>query len=99
MFWHGVPAIRKEIALSMIEQFSITQRQASEKLGVTPAAICQYLSQKRGRTVIADADLKIAIASAARRIYEDIEVAGFETCRICAMCAARGISFQDKGDG
>ena len=51
MIWNGLPMIRREIAESMINNFGLTQKEAAEKLGVTPAAICQYLSKKRGNTI------------------------------------------------
>ena len=49
MMWNGLPVIRKEIAESMINDYGLTQKETAEKLGLTPAAICQYVSRKRGR--------------------------------------------------
>ena len=52
MMWNGLPVIRKEIAESMINNFGLNQKEAAKKLGVTPAAVCQYLSKKRGKIKI-----------------------------------------------
>ena len=49
IMWNGLPVIRKEIAESMINNFGLNQKEAAEKLGVTPAAVCQYISKKRGK--------------------------------------------------
>jgi len=49
MKWNGLPVIRREIAESMINKFGLSQKEAALKLGVTPAAVCQYISKKRGK--------------------------------------------------
>ena len=54
MMWNGLPVIRKEIAESMINDFGLSQKDTAEKLGITPAAVCQYVSRKRGRINIVD---------------------------------------------
>ncbi len=95
MLWDGLPVIRKELATSLIQQFDINQRDVAEKLGVTPAAVCQYLSNKRGRAVIADNDVRLEIAIAAQRIQEDDEVVVTETCRICRLCAVKKVFSED----
>jgi len=43
MIWEGLPFIRKELAKSLIYNFGLCQREAAELLGLTPAAVCQYL--------------------------------------------------------
>ena len=57
MFWNGIPVIRKEIAESMTKNFGLNQKETAEKLGITPAAVSQYLSKKRGKTKIIDQDI------------------------------------------
>ena len=54
MMWSGLPVIRKEIAESMIINYGLSQKEAANKLGVTPAAVCQYVSKKRGKIKIID---------------------------------------------
>ena len=49
MMWNGLPVIRREIAESMINKYGLNQKEAAKKLGVTPAAVCQYVSKKRGK--------------------------------------------------
>ena len=86
MMWNGIPAIRKELAETMIKQFGLSQREAAEKLGLTPAAVCQYLSKKRGKNDILDQTIIKEITISAQRIIKndgtDIVI---ETCRICRL--------------
>lgn len=86
IIWNGLPVIRKEIANCMINKFDLTQREAAEKLGVTPAAICQYVSNKRGNHEIKDETIIKEICTSTKRIINEgngcvIE----ETCRICRI--------------
>ena len=84
--WNGLPVIRKEIAESMISDFGLSQKETAEKLGITPAAVCQYLSKKRGRSDIADEIILTEIKLSAKNIIDNGN--GYiisETCRICKL--------------
>ena len=86
MMWSGLPVIRKEIAGSMIKDFGLSQKEAAEQLGITPAAVCQYISNKRGRINISDEDLLKEIRISAGNIIENESGSIIsETCRICKL--------------
>ena len=86
MMWNGLPVIRREIAESMINNFGLTQKETAEKLGVTPAAVCQYVSRKRGRLEIKDETILLEIKVSAERIINKGNGNVIpETCRICKM--------------
>lgn len=91
MMWNGLPVIRKEIAESMITNFGLNQKEAANKLGLTPAAVCQYVSKKRGKVQITDEGLKKEINISAERIIQNngknVKV---ETCRICRIMKSNG---------
>jgi len=92
MMWNGLPVIRKEIAESMITNFGLSQKEAAEKLGVTPAAVCQYLSKKRGKIKIVDSHILNEINKSAERIIENKgNMIVPETCRICRILIDKGI--------
>ena len=92
MMWNGLPVIRKEIAESMIKKHNLNQKEAAAKLGVTPAAVCQYLSKKRGKIKIVDPLILNEINKSAQRIIENKETMIVpETCRICKILIAKGI--------
>jgi len=92
MMWNGLPVIRKEIAESMINNFGLNQKEAAKKLGVTPAAVCQYISKKRGKIKIVDGDILKEINKSAEIIiqHEDGMVVS-ETCRICKILISKGV--------
>lgn len=94
IIWKGLPAIRKEIAESMIKDFGLNQREAAIKLGITPSAVCQYLSNKRGHIVINDESLLEEINNAAKTIIDNEDVVVSETCRICKILKSKKMFFK-----
>ena len=92
MMWNGLPVIRKEIATCMINNFGLSQKEAAEKLGLTPAAVCQYISKKRGKIDIVDNTVNKEINESAERIIQnDTSSVIPETCRICKIMRNNGI--------
>jgi predicted transcriptional regulator len=92
MMWNGLPVIRKEIAESMINDYGLNQKETAEKLGITPAAVCQYIARKRGRFDIADKGLLKEIkVSAETIIHKGNGHVISETCRICKLIRASGV--------
>jgi predicted transcriptional regulator len=84
--WNGLPVIRKEIAVSMINDYGLNQRQTAEKLDITPAAVCQYLSKKRGRPHIFNEKILYEIKLSAKKIIDNGDRSIIpETCRICTL--------------
>jgi len=91
MIWNGLPVIKKEISKCIISKFGLTQRKTAKLLGVTPASICQYMSNKRGRIEILDKKIIIEINISAKRIIQDGESAVIpEICRICKIIRSNG---------
>ena len=92
MMWNGLPVIRREIASSMINEYRLNQKQTAEKLGVTPAAISQYISGKRGKVKIIDEKILREINLSAKKIIDKGENAVIgETCRICKIMRTSGL--------
>jgi predicted transcriptional regulator len=90
--WDGLPALRKELAKNLVEKFGISQKEAAEKLGLTPAAVCQYLSKKRGRLAIVDEKILHEVTISAVKIIEEGEpVVSGELCRLCMIIRKNGI--------
>lgn len=86
MMWNGLPVIRKEIAESMITDYGLSQKETAEKLGITPAAVCQYLSKKRGKSDIMDVIILNEIKLSAKNIIDNGNGSVIsETCRICKL--------------
>jgi predicted transcriptional regulator len=92
MKWNGLPCIRKEIANSMINNFGLTQKETANKLGLTPAAICQYITKKRGKIKINNEKIIREINASAKNIINNGEKSIIkETCRICRLMRTEGI--------
>ena len=86
MMWNGLPVIRKEIAESMIHDFGLSQKETARRLGITPAAVCQYVSRKRGRINIVDELILQEIKTSAQSIIDNGRGSVIsETCRICKI--------------
>jgi len=80
--WYILPAVRKAIVLEMTKKHKLKQKQAAEKLGVTEAAVSQYISGKRGYDVVFDKKTRNIIKKSAKRICEGANVIS-ELNRIC----------------
>lgn len=89
ILWKALPAIRKEIAARLIEDFGLNQKETAEKLGITPAAVCQYLSKKRGHFEITNKTIQTEIKISAERIIKEETAIIPETCRICQLLRQR----------
>jgi len=95
LIWNGLPVIRREIAECMINDYGLSQKETAQKLGLTPAAVCQYLSKKRGKVDISDKKLLQEIKISAKRIVKDGDkIVISETCRICKIMKANGCLFK-----
>ncbi len=67
--WFVLPAIRRELAKSLVG-YGLAQKEVAEKLGVTEAAISQYLNSKRAKEVEFDQELNKRIKESAKRIVD-----------------------------
>ena len=86
IIWQILPAIRKEFSKSLMKNYGLNQRQIAEILEISPAAVCQYFSNKRGELNIENEKILNEIDESARIIFEDgsAKLIG-ETCRICKL--------------
>jgi uncharacterized protein len=60
--WYIIPAIRKELARLLTKKYGLSYERAGDVLGVSKAAVSQYLSNKRAN--------KVKLNSKARREIE-----------------------------
>jgi predicted transcriptional regulator len=91
MHWTGLPFIRKELTKIMVHHFGLTQRETAGKMGLTPAAVCQYLHNKRSKINIRDAAILLEIRRSASEIINNGETSvHLETCRLCKMLREKG---------
>lgn len=92
LLWNLLPAVRNEIARSMVTDFGLTQKETAAKLEITPAAVCMYLSNKRGNIRIRDKKIINEIQVSAENIIKDENIDLIkETCRLCKIIKSRGV--------
>jgi predicted transcriptional regulator len=83
--WYILPQIRADIAKELVKA-GMSQKEAADKLGVTPAAVSQYISKKRAGKMRLPKDYKSLIEGA----IEDIKASNSEeaiSVTICKCCA------------
>jgi predicted transcriptional regulator len=98
IIWNVLPAIRKEFVKSLIKNYSLSQKQISEIIKLTPAAISQYLSDKRGGIEITDKNILNEIDKSVRNIYKNgSSQLPIETCRICNLLKTSNIISKKLG--
>ncbi len=86
IIWDHLPIIRKELAISLMKNFFLNQKETATLLDLTPATICQYLSHKRGVANIADENILTEIDKSAKIIItKGSKVVVNEICRICQL--------------
>ncbi len=80
--WQVLPAVRKEMTRYLVNDKHIARKDVSKKLGITEAAVCQYLKSKRGSTYKFSKNNLEKIQKLADKLAESDT--GFESmCFIC----------------
>ena len=67
--WYVLPSLRREIALALIKR-GLKQREIAKKLGVTEAAVSQYMKNKRAKCICIPKEIKGAIGKAAENMIK-----------------------------
>lgn len=92
--WEVLPCIRKGLAEHLLK-YGLSQKEIAERIGVSNAAISQYLSNKRGKITSFDDFLKKEIEKSAEKIFKGADAID-EICRICSIIKEK-IDFRRKG--
>jgi predicted transcriptional regulator len=81
--WDVLPSIRAAIAEELIKR-GLSQKEVSTLLGITPPAVSQYVSKKRGYSMEFEEEVKAQIGKLADDLVQK-NVANL-TERICQIC-------------
>jgi len=68
--WYYLPQIRADLAIELVKT-GMTQSQAAKKLGVTPAAVSQYIHKKRGLQLLKSRSYRQEIKAAVKKIRDE----------------------------
>ncbi len=81
--WDVLPSIRAAIAEELVKK-GISQKEVSRMLGITPPAVSQYVSKKRGYNIQFTDDVHALI----ERLADDLIANRVENLvdRICEIC-------------
>lgn len=82
--WYILPAIRRELVKEMIV-LGLKQKEIASILGVTEAAVSQYVKQKRAKEVEFTNETMEQIKASARVIMQDKERLIYEAQKILNM--------------
>lgn len=81
--WDVLPGIRAALAEELVRE-GVSQKEASELLGITPAAISQYIAKKRGYKI----EFQDAVKAEIKKLATEVRQGRVENVvpRICAIC-------------
>ncbi len=80
--WYIIPAVRKELARILTKKHGLTYEKAGGLLGVTKAAVSQYLKQKRATAIHLSSEIRKEIEKSADVIVKENDKAVKEILRI-----------------
>lgn len=83
--WEILPAIRRELAISLVKEHALNQRETARILGLTEAAVSQYVNSKRGSRMEISPEIMAEIKKAAEVIILNEARTTHELCRICTL--------------
>ena len=83
--WDVLPSIRAATAEELIKR-GISQKEVSRMLGITPPAVSQYLSKKRGYNIEFREDIRQAIGVLADDLIQGNVKGADLVKRICSIC-------------
>ena len=94
--WYMLPALRRGLAIKLIQHHGCTQKEAAGLLGLTDAAVSQYLARKRGTVDFAELrpeELEKSALAILKGALPDKEI-----CRLCKLLIASGALDRIQGE-
>ncbi len=83
--WYIIPAVRKELAKQLTKKYGLSYEKAGIILGISKAAVSQYLSDKRANKIKLSSEMKKRIAKSAETINENNKSALIEIQNILKL--------------
>ena len=80
--WYIIPSVRKELAKQLTSKYEFSYEKAGKALGISKAAISQYLSDKRANKIKLNTETKKEIEKSAKIISKNTKDALQEMQRI-----------------
>jgi len=68
--WYIIPKIRKELSLVLIDEYRFSYEKTGDMLGISKAAVSQYVSNKRANKIKLSTEIMKEISISAKNIFE-----------------------------
>jgi len=98
---HILPALRLEITQELVEKYGMKRSDAAAKMGITPAAVTQYLSRARGGSATTLLEGSGKVMEIVDELSRDIaagesplDILLLKLCRACAAARSEGLICQ-----
>lgn len=99
--WYVLPSIRRDLAIKLKEK-GMAQKDIAEKLGVTAAAVSQYVKSRRGSSEIQSREMERQIDALANEIAKgekaDLRARICGVCGVCKRTSAMEQLYSKYGD-
>lgn len=89
--WYILPAIRKALAKSLVNDYKLTQQKTAGLLGITKSAVSQYQKEKRAKSTVFNTKIKKTIKTSAKRIIEEPANLLAEVQELCNIIRKEGV--------
>ena len=96
--WYIIPAIRRELSKDLIRKHGVTYEKTGRLLGLTKAAISQYLSNKRARKIKLHPRAEKEVLKSAEKIILNKTDAVIEIQRILKLIRKKGLHCEVCGN-
>jgi len=95
--WYVIPAIRSQIARCLIEDFDVSYERIGSILGVSRAAISQYVKGKRAAKIKLPNELGPKIMNSCKILVKDDTRAVEEINKLLEYIRSKGLTFSVCG--
>ena len=89
--WYIIPALRRELAKSMVADLKLTQKGIAKAMGITEAAVSQYIHSKRAKEVVFGKDILKEVKKSAKVIAENNEMLIQEMVRLTRLTEVKHV--------
>lgn len=92
VIWYLLPAIRSALARELAN-LGLSQKEISEKLGISEAAVSQYMKGKRGRKIDFATEFYEMVREAAKHVASSVSPVDVyrRTCNLCLELRKRAL--------
>lgn len=88
--WYIIPTIRRELSRLLTKRYKLTFEKTGEILGISKAAVSQYLGNKRAGKIKFTPEIKKEIEKSAKLISENKNLAVKEIMKILKIMKVKG---------